>query len=95
MKNSAIMFRAPDMTRRSHRTQKHKISVTCPSVLFVESVPVPPEHEKLCDDISCLEHTEMHYLAHRSHRMKIHKFDITYPNAFFIEFILVPPEHEK
>jgi hypothetical protein len=30
----------------THRMQKHKFGVTCPSALFVESVLVPPEHEK-------------------------------------------------
>jgi hypothetical protein len=34
------------MTRRSHWMQKHKFSVKCPGALFVESVQVPPEHEK-------------------------------------------------
>jgi hypothetical protein len=51
MKNSALMFHALDeqnslRARRSHRMQKHKFDVTCPVVLFVESVPVPPKHEK-------------------------------------------------
>jgi hypothetical protein len=34
------------VTCRSHQMQKHKFSVTCPRALFLESVPVPPEHEK-------------------------------------------------
>jgi hypothetical protein len=34
------------VTRRSHRMQKHKFGVTCPSVLFVESVLVPHKLEK-------------------------------------------------
>jgi hypothetical protein len=32
------------VTRQSHRMQKHKFGVTYPGVLYVESVPVPPEH---------------------------------------------------
>jgi hypothetical protein len=31
--------------RRSYRMQKHKFAIMCPSVLFVEPIPVPPEHE--------------------------------------------------
>jgi hypothetical protein len=38
------------MTSISHRTEKHKFGTMCPSTLFVESVPVPPEHEKQCID---------------------------------------------
>jgi hypothetical protein len=34
------------VTRRSHRMIKHKFSVTCPDTLFVESIPVPPEHKE-------------------------------------------------
>jgi hypothetical protein len=34
------------VTNRYHRMQKHKFSVWCPYVFFVESVLVPPEHEK-------------------------------------------------
>jgi hypothetical protein len=34
------------VTHRSHWMQKDKFGVTCPDVLFVKSVPVPPEHEK-------------------------------------------------
>jgi hypothetical protein len=30
---------------------------------FVESIPVPPKHEKYCIDVSCLGHTAMHYVA--------------------------------
>jgi hypothetical protein len=35
------------VTRRSHRKQKHKYSVMCPNTLFVISISVPPEHEKI------------------------------------------------
>jgi hypothetical protein len=34
------------VTRRSSRMQKHKFGITCPGALFVDSIPVPPEHEK-------------------------------------------------
>jgi hypothetical protein len=34
------------VTYISHRMQKYKFGVTCPSVHFVESVPVPTKHEK-------------------------------------------------
>jgi hypothetical protein len=34
------------VTHRTHWMQKHKFGVTCVGTLFVQSVPVPPEHEK-------------------------------------------------
>jgi hypothetical protein len=34
------------VTRRSNQMQKHKFDVTYPGALFVESIPVPPEHEE-------------------------------------------------
>jgi hypothetical protein len=34
-----------NMTHRSHRMQNYKLDVTCPDALFVESLPIPPEHE--------------------------------------------------
>jgi hypothetical protein len=37
--------------------QKQKFNVTCPSTIFVESVPVPPEQEKLCINVLLLGHT--------------------------------------
>jgi hypothetical protein len=40
------------MNCRSYRMQKHNFGVTSPGVIFVESIPVPPEHEKLCVDVS-------------------------------------------
>jgi hypothetical protein len=33
----------PYVTHRYHRMQKHKFGVRCPNMLYVESVPVPPE----------------------------------------------------
>jgi hypothetical protein len=74
---------------------KHKIGITCPAELFVESVPVPHEHEKYYINVSRPGCTRMHYGTHISHRMQKHKFDVTCPNALFIETAPVPPEHEK
>jgi hypothetical protein len=34
------------VTDRSHQMQKHMFGITCVDTLFVESVPVPNEHEK-------------------------------------------------
>jgi hypothetical protein len=34
------------VTRISHRMQKHKFGITSTGTIFVESVPVPSEHEK-------------------------------------------------
>jgi hypothetical protein len=34
------------VTRIYHRMQKYKFGATCPRALFVNSVPLPPEHEK-------------------------------------------------
>jgi hypothetical protein len=34
------------VARITHWMQKHKFGITCPSVLFVESVTVPPKKEK-------------------------------------------------
>jgi hypothetical protein len=33
------------VTRRSHKMQKHKFSVMCPSALFMETALGAPEHE--------------------------------------------------
>jgi hypothetical protein len=75
--------------------QKHKFSITSPNVLFVESVPVPPEHEKYCIDVSCPGRNGIHYVNRRSHRMQKHKVGVMCPGALFVESILVPPEHKK
>jgi hypothetical protein len=34
------------MNRRSDQMQKHKFGVTCFIMLFMETTPGPPEHEK-------------------------------------------------
>jgi hypothetical protein len=83
------------VTYRSHRMQKHKFGVTCPGALFVESVPVPPEHEQLCVDVSRPGCTRMHYVTHRSHRMQKYKFGVTCPDMLFMKTAPGPPEHEK
>jgi hypothetical protein len=83
------------MTRRAHWMQKYKLGVTCQCALFVESVLVPPEHEKECDHISCLGCTRMHYVTRRSPRMQTHKFGVTCPGVLYMETALDPHEHEK
>jgi hypothetical protein len=40
------------VTHRPHRMLKHKFGATCPGTLFPETTPGPPDHEKLCDDVS-------------------------------------------
>jgi hypothetical protein len=37
--------RMHNVSRRSHRMQKHKFRVTCPEALFVKSVSLPTEHD--------------------------------------------------
>jgi hypothetical protein len=80
---------------RSHQMQKQKFNVTCQSTIFVESVPVPSEHEKYCVDVSHLGCTGMHYVTRRSHRMQKNKFRITCLEAHFVKSVPVPPELEK
>jgi hypothetical protein len=75
--------------------QKHKFGVTCPDAYFVESVPVPPKHEKWCVDAKSPGCTRMQYVTHISHWMKKQKFSVTCPNVHFVESIPNPPEHEK
>jgi hypothetical protein len=82
------------VTHKSHRMKKHKFGVTCPVVLFVESVPVPPEQEKYCVDISQPGRTGMHYVTHKSHRMQKYNFGVTCPGVLFVESIPVPPEND-
>jgi hypothetical protein len=83
------------MTHISYRMHKHKFGVTCPVVVCVESVPVPPEHEKLHVDDSRLRRNRMHYMTRRSHQMQKHKFGLTCPAALFVESEPVPPENDK
>jgi hypothetical protein len=75
--------------------QKHKFGAICPRLFFVESVPVPLEHEKYCVNISWPEFTGMHYVTCRSHQMQKHKFNVMCPDMLFMETSLGPTEHEK
>jgi hypothetical protein len=58
----------------------------------VESIPVPPEHEKYCVDVSGPRRTGINYVTGRSHRMQKHKFTITCPDVLSVESVLVPIE---
>jgi hypothetical protein len=75
--------------------QKHKFSITCSGVPFVEFVPVPPEHKNECIEVSRPGRTERHYTTRRSHWMQKHKFGVTYLGALFMETTPGPLEHEK
>jgi hypothetical protein len=35
-----------DGTHRSYQMNEHKLGVTCSDVLFLETIPGPPEYEK-------------------------------------------------
>jgi hypothetical protein len=83
------------INNRSHRMQKHKFGETCPGTLFVESIPVPSENEKLCADVSCPKRTRMHYMNRRSHRKQKHTFGITCPDVLFVESVPVPQQLKK
>jgi hypothetical protein len=61
----------------------------------METAPGPPEHEKLCFDVSRPGGAEMHYMTQRSHWQQKHRFSITCPGAVFVESVPVPPELEK
>jgi hypothetical protein len=41
------------VTHRSHRVEKYKFGVTCPTTLLLESLLVPPEDQKKCVDVLC------------------------------------------
>jgi hypothetical protein len=84
-----------NVTYRSHRKQKPKFSVTCLSAFFVKFIPVLPEHEKSCLDVSLPGGSEMHYVSRKSHRMQKHKFSTISSGALVVKSILVPPQHEK
>jgi hypothetical protein len=49
-------------THGSHQMQKHKFSVTCPIVHFIETTPGPPNQEKYYVDVWCPERTEKIYV---------------------------------
>jgi hypothetical protein len=78
-----------------HWREKYKFSVTCPSALFVKSIPVLPKHEKQCVTVALPGWAGMLYVTRISHRMQKHNLGVTCPGTFFVESVLVPPEHEK
>jgi hypothetical protein len=67
----------------------------CSGALFVQSVLVPPEHEKECNNVYTPECTGMHYVAHISHKIEKHVFGITCPRVIFMESLQVPPEQKN
>jgi hypothetical protein len=67
----------------------------CPSSFFMETVPGPPEQEKLCIHILCPERTGMHYMTQISHQMQKQKFDVMCPGVLFMKTTPGAPEHEK
>jgi hypothetical protein len=67
----------------------------CTQALFVKSVPVQPEYERLCGHVSRPRHNRMHYMTRKSHWMQKHKFDITCPGALFMEVASNPHEREN
>jgi hypothetical protein len=75
--------------------QKHKFGATSPDVIFVEFVTLPPEHKKLCFDVSCGRQNGMKYMSCSSHQMQKHMFSVTSPDALFVESEPVPPQLEK
>jgi hypothetical protein len=84
------MHRMHYVTRRSHGMQKHRFDVMCLDMFLVESIPVPPEYEKKCVDISHPRCTEIHYVTRRTHRMQKHTFGVTCPDMIFVESVPVP-----
>jgi hypothetical protein len=58
------------VTLRSQGNEEHKFGLTCSDALIVESVPIPPKHEKLSVNVSQLGRTEMHYMTRRCHMMQ-------------------------
>jgi hypothetical protein len=74
---------------------KRKVQRNVGITFFVESIPVPPEHEKLCVDISCLGRTGVHYVTHRSHRMQKNKFSTMCPEVLFVCRHFVPQTHRN
>jgi hypothetical protein len=79
------------VTRGSHQIQKHKFSVTCTIMLFVETTPGPQEHEKYCIHVSRPGCTRKHYKSHRSDQVQKPKLRVTCPSALSIESVPVAP----
>jgi hypothetical protein len=74
---------------------RHKFGLTCPGALFVESLPVPHEHEKIVHRCFMPRMHRMHYVTRISQWMQKRKFDVTCPVVLFMETAPVPIEHEK
>jgi hypothetical protein len=83
------------MTLISPWMQKHRFKEMGPSALFVQSIPVLPEHEKWHVNLLRPRRTRMHYVTRRSHLMQKHKFGTTCLHALFLESVSVSREHEK
>jgi hypothetical protein len=83
------------VTRRFHWMQKHKFGVTCSTTLFVEYVPVTPEHKKQSIDVWCLGRAGMHYVTRRSYWMQKRRFGVSCPDVVFMEVATGPPEPKK
>jgi hypothetical protein len=75
--------------------QKQKFSVTCPDVLFLKSVLVPPEQEKESVNVLSPDAPECTMLPADPSKCKKQKFGTTCPEALFVKSVLVPPELEK
>jgi hypothetical protein len=75
--------------------EKHKIGVTFLGALFLESIPVPPKHEKWCASISRPGQNAMNYVTRISNQMQKHKFVLMGPITLFVESELIPPELEQ
>jgi hypothetical protein len=73
--------------------QKHKFSVTCLDALFVESVPVAPEHENSALTFYGLDTPECTTSPTDPAGYK-KKFGLTCPVVLFVKSIPGPPEHE-
>jgi hypothetical protein len=67
----------------------------CLKELFVEFVPVPPEHEKYCFDVSCPGRTGINYVTRRFHRKQKHKFAVTCPDVLFYGIRTSPTQERK
>jgi hypothetical protein len=50
------------MTVNTHQMQKHKFGITCPSALFKETIPGPPDEKIVCQHFTP-ERTGMHYVT--------------------------------
>jgi hypothetical protein len=101
MKNIVSTFGTPGRKQNALRDpqippdEKHMFSITCPDTLFMETTPGPPEHEKLCVDVSHPIPTEMDYVTRRSHRKEEHQFGVTCPDVLLVESTPVLRKYEK